>query len=184
VREAHNGEEAVAEWESWSPHLIWMDMRMPVMDGATATKTIRAREQERSEAGIGPTCIIALTASAFEHERDQYLSIGCDDFVAKPFQANLIFEKISQHLGIEFVYEDESLGTESAALGETVTRERLESVAPEKRQALARAVTVGDIVEAQRAVVAIGSEDESLAAEIRALVQAYRFDEIIDALEP
>src|SRR5262249_39577997 len=47
VREATNGEEAVEVWRDWRPHLIWMDMRMPVMDGREATKAIRALEPER-----------------------------------------------------------------------------------------------------------------------------------------
>jgi two-component system sensor histidine kinase/response regulator len=42
VREAENGQEAVAVWEDWQPQLIWMDMRMPVMDGYEATKQIKA----------------------------------------------------------------------------------------------------------------------------------------------
>ncbi|NER48494.1 MAG: response regulator [Symploca sp. SIO1A3] len=45
VREAANGKEAVALWETWQPHLIWMDTRMPVMDGIEATRIIRAREK-------------------------------------------------------------------------------------------------------------------------------------------
>jgi two-component system sensor histidine kinase/response regulator len=47
VREAENGQEAIALWESWEPHLIFMDMRMPVMNGYEAAKHIKAREQER-----------------------------------------------------------------------------------------------------------------------------------------
>ena len=51
VREAENGREAIAMWESWQPHLIWMDMRMPVMDGYEATRQIKARERDRQGDG-------------------------------------------------------------------------------------------------------------------------------------
>ena len=45
VREAENGAEGVEAWRHWQPHLIWMDMRMPVLDGFEATREIGKREQ-------------------------------------------------------------------------------------------------------------------------------------------
>lgn len=99
VKEATNGEEAIALAETWSPHLIWMDIRMPVMDGYGATKAIKAN--------LAPApVIIALTANAFEEERLIALSIGCDDFVRKPFQENAILEKMAEHLGMKYIYDE------------------------------------------------------------------------------
>jgi two-component system sensor histidine kinase/response regulator len=98
VREASNGQEAIAVWESWQPHLIWMDMRMPVMDGYTATKRIKSTLQGQA------TVIIALTASAFEEDRHLVLSAGCDDFLRKPFREEVLWEKISHHLGVRYLY--------------------------------------------------------------------------------
>jgi GAF domain-containing protein len=100
VKEATNGEEAIALCQSWSPDLIWMDMRMPIMDGYAATKEIKTRLEDQA-----PT-IIALTANAFEEERMIALSIGCDDFVRKPFQENVILEKIAEYLGVKYIYEE------------------------------------------------------------------------------
>jgi CheY-like chemotaxis protein len=99
VREATNGQEAIAVWESWHPHLIWMDMRMPVMDGYEATRHIKAQPQG------GDTLIIALTASAFEEERGVALEAGCDDFVRKPVQEEVIFAKMAQYLGVRYIYQ-------------------------------------------------------------------------------
>ena len=99
VRAAAGGEEAVALWESWEPHFIWMDKRMPGVDGLEATRRIRARERDRH------VPIIALSASALEHERSDILAAGCDDFVAKPFRESMIFTKMREHLGIEYAYE-------------------------------------------------------------------------------
>ena len=100
VLEAENGQEAIALWKSWEPHLIWMDMRMPVMNGYEATQHIKASLKGQA------TVIIALTASAFEEQRNLILSAGCDDFIRKPFRDTLIFEKIAQHLGVRYIYEE------------------------------------------------------------------------------
>ena len=102
VREATNGQEAINLWKSWSPHLIWMDMRMPVMDGFEATKQIK------TVGSLAPV-VIALTGSAFEEERTAVLSKGCDDYVRKPFRANVIFEKMAEHLGVRYLYDSEQL---------------------------------------------------------------------------
>ncbi len=105
VREAENGREGLAMWESWEPHLIWMDMRMPVMDGYQATKQIKAQPKGQS------TVIIALTANAFEEERTAILAAGCDDLVHKPFREEVILEKMAQHLGVGYVYDESNLSS-------------------------------------------------------------------------
>ncbi|MEG3978299.1 ATP-binding protein, partial [Microcoleus sp. herbarium8] len=63
VQEASNGMEAIAIWDSYSPHLIWMDMRMPVMDGYEATRQIKSTTKGQA------TAVIALTASVWEEEK-------------------------------------------------------------------------------------------------------------------
>ncbi|KYC36964.1 PAS domain S-box protein [Scytonema hofmannii PCC 7110] len=105
VREAENGREGLALWERWEPHLIWMDMRMPVMDGYQATKQIKAQPKGQS------TVIIALTANAFEEERTAILAAGCDDLVLKPFREEVILEKMAQHLGVGYVYDESNLSS-------------------------------------------------------------------------
>jgi CheY-like chemotaxis protein len=100
VREAANGKEGIKVWEQWQPHLIWMDLRMPVMDGLEATRGIKATVQGQD------TVIIALTASAFEEDRTKTLAQGCDGFVRKPFREAEIFDLLTKHLGVGFVYEE------------------------------------------------------------------------------
>ncbi|HAZ47291.1 MAG TPA: hybrid sensor histidine kinase/response regulator, partial [Cyanobacteria bacterium UBA11369] len=107
VKEAENGEQALELWENWQPHLIWIDTRMPVMDGMEASKQIRLRETRAEQAAqASKTIIIALTASAFEERRGEILAAGCDDFVRKPFPEQLIFAKMAEYLGVRYVYED------------------------------------------------------------------------------
>jgi len=100
VQEAENGQEALEQWEQWDPHLIWMDMRMPIMDGYEATQRIKAHLKGQA------TVIIALTASAFEEDRAAVLSAGCDDFMRKPFREQVLFDKIAQHLGVRYLYDE------------------------------------------------------------------------------
>jgi two-component system, sensor histidine kinase and response regulator len=112
VREATNGQEAIAVWQIWEPHLIWMDMQMPVMDGYEATQRIKVHKKGRE------TVIIALTASAFEEQRQEILSVGCDDFVCKPFREDELLVKLSQHLGVQYLYAEER-GERSNSVGES-----------------------------------------------------------------
>ncbi len=100
VKEASDGEQAVEVWDSWSPHLIWMDMRMPGMDGYEATRRIKATTKGQA------TVIIALTASALEEDREIILSEGCDDYVRKPFREEELFNTLNQYLGVTFIYEE------------------------------------------------------------------------------
>ncbi len=102
MREAVNGQEAVEIALEWQPHFIWMDMRMPVMDGYAATQAIR-----RLSSPVNTVPIIALTASAFEENREQMLIAGCDDFMRKPFKTHELFDKMAEYLEIKYLYEKE-----------------------------------------------------------------------------
>ncbi len=79
--EAENGEQAVAQYKKRPPDLILMDMSMPVKDGLTATRDIRAHERQLRL----PHCpVIALTANAFEEDREACRRAGLDGFLVKP----------------------------------------------------------------------------------------------------
>jgi signal transduction histidine kinase/CheY-like chemotaxis protein len=119
VHEAVNGKEAVEQYEKRQPDLIWMDMRMPVMDGYEATRRIREMErslvkdeindkwQMTNDKSVAPHVpIIALTAHAFDEEKEAILAAGCDDFVRKPFREAKIFEVMARHMGVRYIYED------------------------------------------------------------------------------
>lgn len=107
VCEAENGEEAINFWRNWQPDLIIMDIQMPITDGLTATKIIKNTSQGKK------TKIVALTASTFEENRQNILAAGCDDFLSKPLQVKVLLEKISEHLGLNYVYENENEKIES-----------------------------------------------------------------------
>lgn len=95
-----NGAQAIAQWLKWHPHLIWMDIQMPVMDGYTATRLIRGTEAGKD------VIIIALTAFAFQQDYVASLQAGCNDHIAKPFTEAILFEKMAQYLGVRYLYTE------------------------------------------------------------------------------
>jgi len=125
MKSAANGQEGVALWESWQPDLVWMDMRMPVMDGYEATRRIKARAAEVGRQAI----VVALTASAFEEDRATIIAAGCDDFVRKPFRERDIFDALTKHLGLSFIYEAaevEAEGESAAVEDDMLSKEALQ----------------------------------------------------------
>jgi PAS domain S-box-containing protein len=175
VREAVNGQEAIALSERWHPHLIWMDMRMPVMDGYEATRQIKARPNGQD------TVIIALTASAFEEERSIALSAGCDDFVRKPIQEAVIFDKMAEYLGISYVYEQaiQSSSQRQSTSQLALTPDALAVMPAEWVKQLSEAATQVDSELVVQLIAQIPEEAVELANGLTNLVNNYRFDRII-----
>ncbi|XZN90687.1 MAG: AAA family ATPase [Microcoleus sp.] len=180
VQEATNGMEALEIWNSYSPHLIWMDMRMPVMDGYEATKRIKGIIK-----GQG-TAVIALTASVWEEEKAVILSAGCDDFVRKPFQKEVIFDIMAKHLDVSYIYHEPELPSSAY----NVTGEPLNSTD------LLAGISKKWIVKLHEAALDADSElvsqileeiPEFAALELQTLrcwVKKFQFEKILDLTEP
>jgi predicted ATPase/signal transduction histidine kinase/CheY-like chemotaxis protein len=109
---AVDGARGIEMWEQRQPHLVWMDMRLPVMDGYEATRQIKARATATNRQAI----VVALTASAFEEDRKAILATGCDDFVRKPFREGEIYDVLHRHLGVRFIYETVTPTPETTAV--------------------------------------------------------------------
>ena len=179
VREADNGQEAINQWQEFEPHLIWMDMRMPVMDGYEATKRIKGHLKGQA------TVIIALTASAFDEERSLVLSAGCDDFVAKPFREQVIFEKMAQYLGVRYVYEESPSSTPS--LGQPtqadLSAQALALMPSEWVNELYQAADSVDNEQIFRLLSQLPDSHANLGNAIADLVNNFRCDRIIELIE-
>jgi PAS domain S-box-containing protein len=104
VRTCRNGLEGLETARQWRPHLIWMDMSMPVMDGYEATRRIRELP------GGGDIGIFALTASVFKEEEGDILTAGCDGVLHKPFPEREIFDVMARHLGVRYRYDVKGVG--------------------------------------------------------------------------
>jgi signal transduction histidine kinase/CheY-like chemotaxis protein len=178
VREAANGQEAVSIWDSWEPHLIWMDMRMPIMNGYEATRAIKSHLKGQA------TVIIALTASTLEEERAIVLSAGCNDFVRKPFRAETIFEKLAQHLGVCYTYEEQEISPDlPSAIPEKLTSSALTIMSPEWLVQLHLAAVELDTNQVNRLISLIPQESSSLVTILQKMVNNFDFDQIINLAE-
>jgi signal transduction histidine kinase/CheY-like chemotaxis protein len=186
VKEASNGKDAIALWEEWEPHLIWMDMRMPVMDGYEATKYIKSTTKGND------TVIIALTASVLEEEKAITLWAGCDDFIQKPFIDHNIFEMLAQHLGVKYIYgvteSPNGLSKTSPHLDNiretTLTSQDLTGTSEAWRKQLYQASLEGDLYIVLQLIEEIYSTETLLAQSLGKLTEQFKFDVIIELIEP
>ena len=133
VRVAENGALGVDAFKSWRPQFIWMDWRMPVMDGLEATRRIR------DLAGGRDVKIAVISASVFKEDREQVLAAGADDFVSKPLQFGNIYECMGRHLGLHFVFDELPAPVETEPSGE-LSPEALAVLPPSLRAELAEAL--------------------------------------------
>ncbi len=99
---ASNGQQAIDLYQSNEFAMILMDCQMPVMDGFKATQEIRFLESNKLENDKDEHIpIVALTANAFQEERDVCLAAGMDDFISKPFKKKQLIDIIGKWLKIE-----------------------------------------------------------------------------------
>ena len=173
VKEAVNGREAVNVWSSWQPHMIWMDLRMPVMNGFEATELIKSRSQTLH------TPIIALSASTLEEEQLLLDAVGCDDFVGKPFSESIIFDKIAQYLGIRYVYEPVEPTTVSNF---RLTADTLNVMSKQWIEKVEQAATVLDRESLTQLLQEIPSEHSNLKNALQQQVNSFNFDEILSLI--
>jgi CheY-like chemotaxis protein len=175
LREAESGEEAVEIASNFQPHLIFMDMRMVGMSGVEATQHIKATPHGKSIA------IVALTASAFEEERAEIISSGCDDFLRKPFRAEEIFAVMSKHIGVRYQYADDPAREEAP-----MTRAQLQKLVPtmnnlpaELRDRFTEAIELGDMKMLDSVIAEIGKSNPILAEALAHLAEHFKYDELL-----
>jgi len=177
LQEASNGKEAVEIWEAWEPHLIWMDMRMPVMDGYEATKSIKAHLRGQA------TAIIALTASTLEDEEAVIASAGCDDFVRKPFREQIVFDKIAQYLGVRYIYEAIASPTPEPVSSDESLQSSLAAMPAEWIEQLYQAANLIDNDWIFNLLEQVPTNRASLSQTIENWANNFRCDKILDLIE-
>ncbi|MCQ8183328.1 ATP-binding protein [Methylomonas sp. SURF-1] len=172
VAVAKDGEQGMALFKSWQPHLIWMDRRMPNMDGMQATKAIRQLP------GGDRVKIVAVTASAFMEQREEMLHAGMDGFIRKPYRAEEIYACMAEQLGLEFVYRTET----AAARRETLTADMLAALPAELSGELRAALESLEHPRIAQALERIGNLDRPLQEILAQLVDNFDYPAILKHL--
>lgn len=127
VEIASNGQLAVDKYLSGGHTLIFMDCQMPVMDGYSATRTIREIEADRK---IRPVPIVALTAGSDKEDKDRCEQAGMNGYLTKPFSISDIKKSIAEHIGAEFfelstISDIEIEGSKRVFIDEEITESKV-----------------------------------------------------------
>lgn len=172
---AENGAVAVQMFEEWHPHLIWMDRRMPVMDGVEATRRIRQLP------GGQDVKIVAVTASAFKEQRQDFFDVGADDFLRKPYRFEEIYECMARHLGVKFLYRSTASEPTEAPVSE-LTAEMLAILPAELRNELKATLEVLESERIMEAIEKAGIIDAAIGRLLEVLASNYDYPAILRAL--
>ena len=180
VREAKNGAEGVSIFEQWQPHLVLMDISMPVMNGYEATARIR-------ELPYGDNVkIVAITASVFSEQHKTILEAGCDGVVNKPFQFNEVFDIIQQNLGLHYIYKEQTDTPAFPAaqiIDPATIKKQLASLSDKELDALKQATMILDPEAAHEAIDHIANTQSQLAGTLRSHMVKMDFSAIRKILD-
>ncbi len=177
TRSAGSGKAALDICQEWCPHLLLMDMRMPSMSGVDAIRRIRATDLSNQ------VKIISLTANTFESVRSEALHAGANDFLAKPFREEEMFEKIRVLLGVEYEYDRANVerAPVTAVDAPTPTPEEVASLPADLVRQVREAAINADCDLLQELIRGVG--DQKLSQALSALVKRYEYQQLLDLLE-
>ncbi|GBC79582.1 Autoinducer 2 sensor kinase/phosphatase LuxQ [bacterium HR09] len=170
VREASNGSEALAVFEEWKPHVVLLDIRMPVMDGYEALRRLRATEAGRH------TPIIAITASAFREAEKKALASGFSGYLRKPFRAEELYQLLGTCLGLEYVYAHDNSGSAGQSGLQLPLPQAVATLPAELREAMRQAVAEGDMARMAELLNQAAAYDAQVAQGLRALAERYDYE--------
>ena len=175
VQVAQDGLQAVEMYRSWQPHLIWMDVRLPVLGGPEATARIRALD------GGAAVRIVGLSASAFAHEQKECLAAGMDDFLRKPFRREEIFDVMARQLGIRYSYGQAQ--PVHAADPSPFFQADLSTLPQELRDDLANAVLRLESMHISEVIDRVAQHDAQLGEVLSRAAERLEYTPILKALE-
>ncbi len=178
VKIAENGQRGVELFQSWHPHFIWMDRRMPVMDGLTATKAIRKLP------GGDKVKIVALTASVFKDQRQEVMDAGSDDFVRKPYRPEELYDCMARHLNLHYRYAEDVTSEQIESDLLNLTPQEATQLSDELSDQIYHAALIGDIQTLTDIISDLPKSESTVINGLKKLVDAYRFDLIMAFVKP
>jgi CheY-like chemotaxis protein len=176
VRVAEDGSQGVEMFRTWQPHMIWMDLRLPVMGGMEAAREIRKLD------GGQEVKIVAVTASAFAQQAEEVLAAGLDGFIRKPYRREEIFDCIGRHLAVRYLYREDSW-TSPADPVDALRPEALAMLPQELRKQLADALVRLAPQPIAEAIERVSKQDAQLGAVLARAVKRFAYTEIFNMLE-
>ena len=176
--EAVDGQDGLEKTIQYKPDALLLDLRMPIMNGFELVQKLRA------DPDIQDAVVIAISASAFEHDRDRSLAAGCDAFLAKPFRQYDLLDLLASRLQIEWIY-----GAGSTAYNHKLSQRPESAVPPPSTlQRLLELARQGDVVGIQELVARLAAEDARYTAfcedlgELAASFKVKRIRQVLDDL--
>ena len=179
VREAENGEEGLNEIRKNIPDIVFMDIRMPIMNGMEAMTHIT------SEFGKDRIKVVVVSASILKHEQDLYSERGFHDIISKPIQPATLFQCLREQLHVEFDYMEANPETESLTQNTQIDFSRI-SISDDRLSQCREAAIFGNITQLERflcELVEIGGDSKTLANQITSCVNKYDMDGVLNILE-
>jgi len=176
VRLAESGQQALDLIKESVPDIVLLDIRMPGMDGPEVAEHIWEM------LGREALKIVAVSASPLEHEQQEILEKGFDDFVPKPFRTEQVYGCLAKHLNVEFEYAEEP-AKERAEQSLDFSEITLPKDLHTKLLEAAELYSVTELEGYFNDVAQLGEEHQKLAEYLRDLRQKHDIDGIIDIIQ-
>jgi signal transduction histidine kinase/DNA-binding response OmpR family regulator len=176
VKQAVDGKDCLEKVRDFIPDIIFMDIRMPVMDGREAIEAIL------KEYGNNRFKIAVVTASALDIDRETFTNIGAHDFITKPFRVEEITKSLETLLSVEFEYEKESVPEQDLTKISELDYAQI-SLPKELHSELIEAAKSYNVTKLESIVNKLDTEKDDckqLAIKIKRLVRKFDMDEILE----